>query len=178
MQSLYAGGEADDEYSPTSYRTPFTASRAQSRFASARNSRRGSGVGVGVREEGGMGMEPDFVDGGEDEEEEEEEVDEGEVRRLIGVRMGGWVDWLVGWMDFRGDEEGEEQGEEEGDEDVGLREKERDEGVRRWKRGESDRVVVREREAGDRAVEKPPEDGEGAWKDAAWLLSVATKIIA
>lgn len=151
------------------------------------------GVGGGEEEEGkgvagvmGMGMEPDFVDGDEvdgEEEEMEEEVDEGEVRRLIAVRVGGWVDWLVGWMDFRADdEEGEEGGErgegEKGGEDVEVREHEKDEGFRRRKKRESERVVVRERETADRAVEKPPEEGEGVWKDAAWLLSVATKIIA
>ena len=157
-------------------------------------------VGVDGRRglEGMAVMEPDFVDGDGDEgegygeDEEEEEVDEGEVRRLIGGRVGGWVDWLVGWMDFRDDGEGEEGGQG----DVGEREedaeeggKERDEGLRRRKRRESERVALRQRgreregemqmemETGGRAVEKPPEEGEGGWKDAAWLLNVATKII-
>ncbi|KAA6410665.1 MAG: hypothetical protein FRX48_06088 [Lasallia pustulata] len=110
LDAEYNGAEADDEYSPTSYRTPFTASRAQSRG-------------------------DDLVEG-EDEE----------------------------------GEEGAGEGEEE-------KEREREEGLSRRKRRESERVVVREGEMGEGAVEKPPEEGEGGWKDAAWLLSVATKII-
>ena len=188
---FYNGAEADDEYSPTSYRTPFNASRPQSRFASARNSRRESRVGLGVRTSGEEergdvelmgGLEPDFVDSEELEEwEGEDEMDDGEVRRLIGVRVGGWVDWLVGWMDFRADETVE--GDGEGEEDAEEKEKERHEGVRRRKRRDSERVIVGERNPGEMAVEKPPEEGEGreegggGWKDAAWLLSVATKII-
>jgi len=181
-------------------------SAAESRYASRRGSRvqsrAGSGVDLrrdGLRaltrinrvdEEGGVrGMEgPDFVDPAVFEEDEggsgeEEEVDEGEMRRVVMGRARGWVDWAVGWMDFRGEEEVWEGGEGEGG---GLREGETDdeevrdgEGRRRRGRGGEARGFKGGEEVGQRAVAGPAPQGEGKGvvADAKWLLGVASKII-
>lgn len=184
-------------------------SAAESRYASRRGSRvqsrAGSGVDLrrdGLRaltrvnrvdEEGGFrGMEgPDFVDPAVFEEGElgsggsggEEEVDEGEMRRVVMGRARGWVDWAVGWMDFRGEEEVWEGGEGEGG---GLREGEKDdeevrdgEGRRRRGRWGGARGVKGGEEVGQRAVAGPAPQGqgEGVVADAKWLLGVASKII-
>lgn len=151
-------------------------------------SRRGSvvGGGKGGKEED---VRPDFVDvrGEEEEEDGGEEVDEGEMKRVVMGRVGGWVDWAVGWMDFRG--EGEEGGEEEGEEDedgVGGVVGGEDKGV--YGRGGLDAVELQRRlrrkkrrddEAecgvpGTNAVSSAPEDA-GIWSDAKWFLGVATK---
>lgn len=136
----------------------------------------------GDREEEDVG--PDFVDVEDDEEEEGEEVDEGEMKRVVMGRVGGWVDWAVGWMDFRG--EGED-GEEEGEGDPDVVEEVRGEGV---VKGELDPVELQKRlrrkkrkdeeveigggESMDNPVGSAPERA-GVWSDAKWLLGVATK---
>ncbi len=141
---------------------------------------RGGEVG-GVGEGEGDGEEereirPDFVNGGDGEEEEE--VDEGEMRRVVMGRVGGWVDWAVGWMDFRGEGEGEDE-DGDGDGEVG-------------KRGELDAGELKRRlrgkKGGDEEVESAGGSGsEGTgsvgaapeiasvWGDAKWLLGVARK---
>lgn len=118
---------------------------------------------------------PQFVDVDERDEDVGDEVDEGEMRRLVWGRVGGWVDWAVGWMDFRGDVEG---WKDEGFED----EERRDEGAtdgskRRRKRDESDRIVIGDKEEPHGKVDVPPPPADGGWKDAAWLLSIATKVL-
>lgn len=137
---------------------------------------------MGVRtpgEEDGDGREGgdyfggvDFVEGGE---EEEGEGEEGEMRRVVWGRVGGWVDWAVGWMDWRVDEEGEGEweadAEREGDgEEDGERKR------RRRRRGEADTIVVNRVDEVGR-LEVPPPEGDGGWKDAQWLLGVAKKIL-
>ena len=173
----------DDEYDP--YSPEWNRSQVQSQMASQRGSRsrlqsrRGSMGGVPeMNEEEVVG--PDFVDvDEEDEEEEGEEVDEGEMKKVVMGRVGGWVDWAVGWMDFRGEgeeegeddnvEEGREGGSKEGPDPVELqkrlrRKKKRDEEL---EGGDGERGVLR----------PPPEDGQaGTWSDAKWLLGVATKV--
>ena len=126
----------------------------------------------------------DFVD-----QASEDEGDEGEMRKIVWGRVGGWVDWAVGWMDFRIDEEEEEvpEGDEalvQGDdeinrpENVAEREGQERKGMkRRRKRDESDRINMQKTEDVGTVDVQPPKDGEGIWKDAAWLLSVASKVI-
>ena len=121
-------------------------------------------------------LEPDFVDLDEWDREEEEEVvavmDEGEMRKLVLGRVGGWVDWMVGWMDLRG------LGEEDGDEGMGEEEEvvvdETVDEVKAKARegwrllGEGDRGDV------DGGSGLPaPGPGGGAWEDAKWLLRIA-----
>ncbi|MCJ1418439.1 hypothetical protein MMC32_004786 [Xylographa parallela] len=162
---------ADDEFSPVSTRY----SRPGSRLASAEGSRRPSGVGemmgLGGEEERGeyFGGGVDFVDEGDEEVGDDEE---GEMRRVVWGRVGGWVDWAVGWMDWRVD--GEEE-EEERDKRVGQEEVEKVDGRRR-RRDEGDRIVMLRREIPEK-LEVPPPEGDGGWKDAAWLLGVAKKVL-
>jgi len=49
-------------------------------------------------------------------------------------------------------------------------------GRRRRRRGEGDRVVMVRREHLEK-LEVPPPEGDGGWKDAAWLLGVAKKVL-
>ena len=132
--------------------------------------------------DGGWQQGPMFVDVDEEDEgalgEEEEDVDEGEMRRLVWGRVGGWVDWAVGWMDFRGEEGGEK--DDEGNTEVEGGDGAGRDGVdgrkRRRGRDESDRIMVKSG-VPDATVDVPPPQGDGAWNDAAWLLSVAAKAL-
>lgn len=163
-------------------------SRGQSRAQSRAQSRRGS-TGDGMRSEPDVLEEdimPDFVNAEEEEEGEEEEgedVDEGEMKRVVLGRVGGWVDWAVGWMDFRT----EEDEEEEGGEGEGAAEVEDKEAV---VKGELDPVELQKRlrrkkkrgseveETGSEGVSivsGAPEQA-GFWSDARWLLGVASKV--
>ena len=185
-----AGGEmedlADDEFESTTQSPEWVRSgmgsrvqsRGQSRVPSQAQSRRPSMPGLDEEE---LGVQPDFVDAfDEDEDDEEgEEVDEGEMRRLVMGRVGGWVDWAVGWMDFRGEGEEGEGGEEEPSDgrpagrDFAKGGLDVEEVHRRL--GKQERVEAEDGKG--RAVDPPPggEDA-GLVNDAKWLLGVATKI--
>ena len=205
--SLLSGeNEDEDENGNETYYSPEwrgSRSRIQSQMGSAKGSRsklgsrRGS---MGVREaadgEGtgkGEAVGPDFVDvdeenvGEEGEEEEGREVvDEGEMRRIVKGKIGGWVDWAIGWMDFRG-EDGEDEEEDQGDEFVkgqggegdgkeALDVMELQKRLRKKKRTDEE---VEEGDGGGEPgiVTPPPEGGDvGVWSDAKWLLGVATKV--
>ncbi len=207
--SLLSGENADeDENGNEAYYSPEwrgSRSRIQSQMGSAKGSRsklgsrRGS---MGVREaadgEGtgkGESVGPDFVDVdeeyvAEEGEEEGELVDEGEMKRIVKGKIGGWVDWAVGWMDFRGDDGEEEEGDEEdqgdefgkgqggeGDGKEALDVMELQKRLRRKKR--RDEEVEDGDGSGDPAIVTPPPEGEGlgVWSDAKWLLGVATKVV-
>ncbi len=181
---------ADDEYSPM----PTKHSRLGSRTASARTSRRGSRVGSKIelltpldsrsaQGEGGKGesqleedfvAEPDFVD--VEEDVLDEAVDDVEVQRLTrqrGFGLGGWVDTLIGWSMFSVTEDEESDGEtpeehpKKGEDNSGA-------SIRRV----PDKRPALEPQDGD-STERlgGPRDDEGGWQDAAWLLSVATKVL-
>lgn len=161
-----------------------------SRMNSRLQSRRGSYGGEELRDKskGGMGgaIEPDFLvqENEEDEFEgtggaEEEEVDDGEMRKIVMGRVGGWVDWAVGWMDFRAEDE------DEGDAyEVPLGDDEEGNLVQK-----KSAIQHRERELDQRGVEigevllvgppppPPPQAGDGMWTDTKWLLGVASKIV-
>ena len=121
-------------------------------------------------------MEPDFVD--VEEGVGEEEVDEGEMRRLIKARVGGWWDYAVGWVDFRGEEgEGGEEDEGVDREEAGKgQEKDINGRRKRRRRNENNRTVLENQELKAKLDVPPPESG-GLWKDTAWLLSVASKAL-
>lgn len=173
----------------------YTRSAPHSRFASRQHSRAGSRAGsrvdLGMMKvqlgalsraqshevaigKGVEGMEPDFVDLDERDLELEERdlgsVDEGEMRRLVMGRVGGWVDWMVGWMDFRAsdDEESGEVGDvvEEGE---GVEEAV-DDGSRKGERIREDDTAGLERRVD---IVPAPGAGGGAWDDAKWLLRIA-----
>lgn len=117
-------------------------------------------------------LEPDFVDLDEWDREEEEEVvavmDEGEMRKLVLGRVGGWVDWMVGWMDLRG------LGKEDGDEGMGEGEVVVDEKVDEVEEKGQEGWRPSDREDVDGGSGSPaPGPGGGAWEDAKWLLRIA-----
>lgn len=226
--------EEGDNYDATyNSRTPISPrfSRNASRAASARASRRSSGVGgsrpdltfftplasrTPARElttghhdyfgdlrgpSGPVVAGPDFVLDEQDEEDEgsdaEEELRErladAEVARLArskGFGLGGLVDRLVGWTLFDVGGEGRET-EDEDEDGGGFGEQER--GKQAEELGVTDgaqRVRVQQRGMAPSAVtgvkEKVGEgegdggeddEGQGGWSDAAWLLSVASKVL-
>ncbi|KAL8918085.1 MAG: hypothetical protein Q9172_005573 [Xanthocarpia lactea] len=163
------------------------ASRVQSRVGSTVGSRsdlrmtRTEAFGMSARYEdtlqpkaqGLEDIEPDFVDLDERDREDGEGVDivdEGEMRRLILGRVGGWVDWMVGWMDFRGVGDDGETGEGEmgrGEMDV--------EGSSKGEGRDKQRLLDGGDESElDKGVGIPaPESGGGVWEDTKWFLKVA-----
>lgn len=136
-------------------------------------------------------LEPDFVDVHEDEEGlDAGEGAEADVRRWAAERggaLGGLVERLVGWTLFSVDEDREESEVEddavegadggeiasgaEGDE---LRtEVDGRAGLEKMLERDRDRDSAEERDGGN----EEDEEGEGGWRDAAWLLSVASKVL-
>ena len=176
---------ADDEFSPVSYRH---ASRSQSRYGSRGTSRRGSRVGImtpagfktpGERDEDDASgyfenVAVDFVDGVDEEAVVE---DDGEMRRLVWGRVGGWVDWAVGWMDFREDLEEENQEVEQEDGDGNSNEQQRPGTLRIQEPVKPDKPRRRRQppiEGIERIKDLPPApESQGLVGDAAWLLGLA-----
>lgn len=195
---------ADDEYSPV---TPKSrgGSRVGSAFNSRRGSRVGSRVELkgltglttktssgayalegeygyfGEQRPSDIPLEPDFV-----ESDEEGLGDEEEVARLAqerGFGLGGWVDRLIGWTLFSVEEDAEETDEEDqgteheehGEEDAKKR---REEELQR-RREERERIQAASSAAKEKKELPQPSqgEGEGGWQDAAWLFSVASKVL-
>jgi len=179
-------------------------SRAQSRAQSRRGSRVGLALTPSIQGEREGYFEadnedfakPDFVDVDEEEADAETQAlaDELLVRRLAKtgtLGLGTWVERLMGWSLFAVDEDGEEtdadgDGDTEGEESTTDTEgegQEREGSDGRKSRKEKERQHWREmleREAVEQGVvlPLPPKGGEeGGWGDAAWLLSVATKVL-
>lgn len=92
------------------------------------------------------------------------------VRKLAWANsngMGGWVERMLGWSLFAVDEDGEEM------EDSDAREN-----------GDASDISSKRGGAFDGSLEPQisnmpalKEDSTGGWQDAAWLLSVATKVL-
>ncbi|KAK5127438.1 hypothetical protein LTR85_006777 [Meristemomyces frigidus] len=166
-------------------KSPMWGSRYGSRAPSRRTSRRGSMTALRTPMSGplagdviagyfdeeplALSTEPDFVD-----MDDGDTADETEVARLTGSRsfgLGGIVDRLMGYNLFNV-EEREETMEDEAD-----RPDESEEGAQ----GQETAEEKRKRDERVRLISPPPapdgvdEEGEGGWRDAAWLLSVATK---
>jgi hypothetical protein len=187
--------DADDEFSPVTTRRSLsfgpatgTGSRPMSRYGSRANSRRGSRAQLFTplaaggdqgdyfdRKDFGQEFitEPDFVDAEEDEDEDDDEAkkDEAVVRKLArasNLGLGGLVERMLGWSLFAVDEDGEETEIEVIDE-----------------KGEDSEISSRTSRMNLRGMETPVEDKmpplrddeTGGWQDAAWLLSVATKVL-
>lgn len=139
-------------------------------------------------------IEADFVEADEEDEGDEEEI--ARLARERGFGLGTWVDKLMGWTLFSVDEDGEESSsEDEDDDEVPRREnmtreelKLRREVEARRRKLEREAIIAaaavqapnNRNEASDEgsAAEKPPpvEEG-GGWADAAWLVSVAAKVL-
>ncbi|KAK1639733.1 hypothetical protein BDP81DRAFT_313217 [Colletotrichum phormii] len=127
---------------------------------------------------------PDFVNLDEQLESfdfDTTQDDEAAVRRLVkGERAGGasWVGNILGWPLFAVEENEEESDDEDDDVDGDEFEGEADEdggahGLHRsWSARHFEGVIS----APEERI-PPPKANEGGWQDAAWLLSVATKVL-
>ncbi|CAG8949504.1 hypothetical protein HYFRA_00007734 [Hymenoscyphus fraxineus] len=178
--------DADDEFSPVT-----TRSRPLSRYSSRGNSRRGSKAHlftpkamIAMEKEGYFNYkdreddddfiaEPDFVDVEDEgiEAEEQARIDEAVVRKLARANsagLGGWMENLLGWSLFAVEEDGEETEVETIDEKT-----EGSEVSSRTSRRNVDGATD------DAKDHMPPlaDEEAGGWQDAAWLLSVATKVL-
>lgn len=190
----FTTADADDESSPLTARRslsfgPSTGlrSRPQSRYGSRNQSRRGSRAQFFTPleaerdgyfdqqdvDQAELIAEPDFVEDEEDVLEQEQIMKEDEevVRKLAKANsngVGGWVERMLGWSLFSVDEDGED-----GETDAEAQEKsEASEAVS--KRG-GDIETLRD---ADIASMPPPKDEDtNGWQDAAWLLSVASKVL-
>lgn len=186
--------DADDEFSPVTTRRslsfePHSSSRPISRFGSRVNSRRGSRANLATpmtfEREGYFDhrdftqeeyiAEPDFVDVEEEgygnEEAEAAKNDEAIVKKLArasGVGLGGWVEKMLGWNLFAVEEDGEETEAEAIDEKADDSEL-----SSRPSRRDLDGLI----NTPTRAMPPLRDDETGGWQDAAWLLSVATKVL-
>lgn len=137
-----------------------------------------------------MVAEPDFV-----EPDDELVGDEEEVARLArerGFGLGGWMDRLIGWTLFRVEEDGEEtEDEEDTEREESLTEEQlklRNEVDARRRKLEREMIIrasaAGSGEKGDKGdtkesteTQSAASDSEGGWQDAAWLLSVASKVL-
>ncbi len=192
-----SAADADDEFSPVTTRLSFgggsrsasrygsrPTSRAQSRAQSRRGSKANLFTPLPKSEKEGESYfgeeeefiaEPDFVDVDEEVYEEEQAAeDEVTVKRLAkrgSLGLGVWVEKLMGWSLFAVEEDGE-------DTDIETSEDKTDASDAASK---SDRTQKNTPDgtadgAGDGKLPLPGAD-EGGWQDAAWLLSVATKVL-
>lgn len=120
---------------------------------------------------------PDFVNLDEKLEELERDTsledDEAAVRRLVRRGQNGkgtWVSNVIGWSLFsveENDEDSSEEAEDDSQEDAASR---------AGRAGWSDRHFEGVSNAPEEKI-PPPTMDEGKWKDAAWLLSVAAKVM-
>lgn len=146
---------------------------------------------------------PDFVDEDESDGDEEEVA---RLARERGFGFGGWMDRLIGWTLFSVDEDGESSDDnEDEDDDTGSEGfKFRPENMTKEelklrreveaKRRKLERETIIAASAvkgtdtesspvdGPEGTEgagsaKPPNEDAGGWQDAAWLFSVASKVI-
>lgn len=131
----------------------------------------------GYFDDAAVGTEPDFVDA-----EDEGAVDDEEVSRLArqkGFGLGGLVDRLVGFSLFNVDEDGEDTEEEDPGEETAEEAEKRKEAKLKKRREQLERTASSSATATARHEDvRPPVQGDdGGWQDAAWLLSVASKVL-
>lgn len=138
-----------------------------------------------------LGAGPDFVDPSELDDalvgrDVDSSADEEEVRKLANQRgfgFGGVLDRLVGWTLFNVDEDREESEREDGQGWMeSAEEAKRRRAVEIKRRREqlesaaSSSALATQAKAGE-APRAAQDEGQGGWQDAAWLLSVASKVI-
>ncbi|KAF1955482.1 hypothetical protein CC80DRAFT_516920 [Byssothecium circinans] len=140
-------------------------------------------------------IEPDFVEADEEGDDDEEEV--ARLARDRGFGLGNWMDRLIGWTLFDVDEDAEESSSEEEEEQDTFKPenmtkeelKLRREVEAKRRKLERETIIAAsavhpqdkqstatDEEAGF-SESKPPLGEEGGWADAAWLFSVASKVI-
>ncbi|KAE9986522.1 hypothetical protein EG328_005408 [Venturia inaequalis] len=170
-------------------------SRNPSRTPSAKTSRRGSRVGSKMDFMTPMDArtpaqwtadgyfdnldtaEPDFVDMEDEGADDEEEVSR--LAKQKGSGLGGFVDRLVGFSLFNVDEDAETEEDDEPEETAEQVAK-RKQLEKKRRRAQLERAASSSAIATSRAetVQPPqPQGEEGGWQDAAWLLSVASKVL-
>jgi hypothetical protein len=120
--------------------------------------------------------EPDFVDA-----EDDGIVDDEEVSRLAnqkGFGLGGLVDRLVGFSLFNVDEDVEET-DDDGAEISNEEAIKRRQAELKKRREELAQAAKNSADATRRAEHVQPANrrDEGSWQDAAWLVSVASKVL-
>ncbi|KAF9738385.1 hypothetical protein PMIN06_006118 [Paraphaeosphaeria minitans] len=140
-------------------------------------------------------IEADFVEADEENEGDEEEI--ARLARERGFGLGTWVDRLMGWTLFSVDEDGEESSSDDEDEDETPRPENITKEELKLRREVEAKRRKLERETiiaaaavqapdskknaameNDAAGDKPPPGEEGGgWADAAWLVSVAAKVL-
>ncbi|KAJ4292349.1 hypothetical protein N0V90_009010 [Kalmusia sp. IMI 367209] len=137
-------------------------------------------------------IEPDFVEADEENEGDEEEI--ARLARERGFGLGGWMDKLMGWTLFSVDEDGEDSSSEDEEDDETPRPENMTKEELKLRREVEAKRRKLEREAiiaasavhvqdkkgnmADEAERKlPPAEESGGWADAAWLVSVAAKVI-
>ncbi|KAF7866881.1 hypothetical protein EAF04_005722 [Stromatinia cepivora] len=187
--------DADDEFSPLTTRRSLSFgpaagafSRSVSRYGSRANSRRGSRAALitpmTADKDGGYfdseftheeyPAEPDFVDVEEEgfDEGDEARKDEAIVKKLARASrlgLGGWVENLLGWSLFAVEEDGEEADFDTSDE-KGEESSLSSRPSRHTLDGMDDTLVA------EQMPPLNPNEADG-WHDAAWLLSVASKVL-
>jgi hypothetical protein len=180
------GGDADDEYSPIPTGLGFgggsrPASRYGSHPASREHSRRGSRANAfttltnaendqssNLDQDEELIVEPDFVD--VEDGAHSSIKDEIIIKRLAkngNLRLGVWMEQLMRWTLFAVEEDEENTDTETSEEKTAVLDR------------QPQAIDVLNNTIDDSLDEHipPPGDGEGAWQDAAWLLSVATKVL-
>jgi len=106
------------------------------------------------------------------------EDDEAAIRRLVrdgNTGVGSWIGGIVGWPLFSVDEGNEASEGEEDDRVEGLDEF-NSEGVLSRSASERHFEGVSNAPADEPSIPPPGKD-DGSWQDAAWLLTVASKVI-
>ncbi|OAA69461.1 hypothetical protein ISF_02731 [Cordyceps fumosorosea ARSEF 2679] len=104
-----------------------------------------------------------------EDDEDDELDDEAAIRRLMRegkALKGSWIASFIGWSLF--EEDGEEDDDEEEDEDDDEKDGARGTQTPRHVQGITTLPSVKL---------TPPKEGESSWSDAAWLLSLASKVI-
>jgi hypothetical protein len=120
--------------------------------------------------------EPDFVE--LEDNSSDDEVDR--LARQKGFGFGGLVDRLVGFSLFNVDEDGEETDDDGGAELSKEEALKKRQAALKKKREELARAASSSAEAMRRAehdVQPANKADEGGWQDAAWLLTVASKVL-
>lgn len=108
--------------------------------------------------------------------------DEADVRRLVkngGAGGGNWFGNVLGWGLFSV-EENEEESDDEGDREAGDDDAEGEGSATEYLAEGRRRSTARQFEGIPSPVTEripPPKADEGGWQDAAWLLSVASKVL-
>lgn len=196
------GSATSDEFSPVTIRSfiPHNdssksashsryGSRAASRAASRNVSRRGSKVGLALtpRERAEISMTAEVEGEAEDyfshealppalsEGEDSDAADELFIKRSVKtgtLGMGGFVERMMGWSLFTVDDDVEDNDDGNETEMEAEIEKHREEDRLHWKE-----VMEMQNREGANGLPAAPKTVDGGWVDAAWLLSVASKVL-